>query len=428
MEASADGATAVGGVRSYLAVLRTPGLPVWTLVLLCQRLPVAMAPLALVYLGREVTGSFAAGALLAGGHALAEAACASWLGRRFDRRPAGREAFLVLGAEAAICLALAAFAHVLPFPVIVALAALGGGVAAGANGGLRSLLQHLVPPGARPAAFGFEETASATMWAAAPALVAALVVLGSGTWPTAAMGAAAAVGAIAALGLASAPPAEPPAPGPARAGALGRIWPSLTLDGLAMFTLGAASTSLPSLLTGLGAGESAPGLVLSAASVAGVVGGFCYGLRRWPAQRLHSGALLVCYCAVTACLALAPGWPAVAALFVVAGLVQTPTLVSRAMVVQGQLPESRWAFGFSSLYAAKGLGYGASGVLVAALLTSIGPGPAVGVCALAAALVGLAAVCCDLALGRRPAPRPDTGVDRAGGPGQLPEEGGEALR
>jgi hypothetical protein len=40
-----------GGLRTYRAVVRTSGMRAWTIVVVCQRLPIAMSPLALVYLG-----------------------------------------------------------------------------------------------------------------------------------------------------------------------------------------------------------------------------------------------------------------------------------------------------------------------------------------------------------------------------------------
>ncbi|GHD37251.1 MFS transporter [Nocardiopsis kunsanensis] len=401
-EGSGEEETTTGsaaGVAGYTQVLRTPGVPLWAFVMVCQRLPVAMAPLALVYLGYEITGSFAAGALLAGGHALAEALFAPWLGRRFDLRPANREAFLVLAAEAVLYVGLFAFGSLLPFPVVVVLAALGGGVAAGAHGGLRSLLQRLVPVSSRQAAFSFEETTSAVIWSVGPMLVAGLIVVGTPSWPTLALGVAAALGAVAALGLPSAAQGHSGAHG--TKGVLRKIWPSITQDAAAMFTLGSASVALPALLTGMGASEALPGVILGMAAAAGVAGGLVYGLRRWPAQRLHASILVVLYCFVTATLALVPEWYLVAAIFVFAGLIEVPTLVSRAILVQEDLDESQWAFGFSAVYSGDGIGYGLAGILVAALLTSMGPAFAIGVCALAAGVLSSAAAAYDLFRARR---------------------------
>jgi len=76
----------------------------------------------------------------------------------------------------------------------------------------------------------------------------------------------------------------------------------------------------------------------------------------------------------------------VIALFTVSGLVGTPALAARAAGLQELLPERAWAAGFSGLYAAGGVGFGAAGLIVAALL-----GPA-GIRTALLACVALAAV------------------------------------
>ena len=40
------------GLRAYRQGLRTPTVRTWLAAVLCQRLPIAMAPLALVYIGK----------------------------------------------------------------------------------------------------------------------------------------------------------------------------------------------------------------------------------------------------------------------------------------------------------------------------------------------------------------------------------------
>nr|WP_143173242.1 MFS transporter [Nocardiopsis flavescens] len=380
----------------------------------------AMAPLALVYLGYAVTGSFLVGGLLVSAHALAEAAAAGWMGRRFDRRPARRETALVLGAEGVFFLLLFAFAHHLSLPLMILLAVLGGAVSAGTYGGLRSLLQHMVPGHSRPAALGLEETASATVWAASPALAGVLIAVGSGTWPVGAMALASFLGGLTALAL----PHRSPLPAPDRAGAgrrrrsgglLRLFWPSLAQDGAAVFTLGAAAVCLPALLMDTGTGAALPGLILGAASAAGVVGGLAYGSRRWPRQRAHATGLLLLYCTLVGGVGgvglLNEAYLA-GALFIAAGVVQVPALMSRALVVQGQVPRRDWGFAFSALYAAKGIGHGAAGLTAGAAIAAVGPAWAVIACAAVALAVALSAGISDLLRNRRTA-----GSDTPPGPG-----------
>ena len=402
--APATPATEKRGLAGYVSVLRTPGLTVWAVVLVLQRVPVAMAPLALVYLGYAVTGSFLVGGLLVSAHALAEAAAAGWMGRRFDRRPPRGETALVLGAEGVFFLLLFVFAHQLSVPLLVLLAALGGAVSAGTYGGLRSLLQRMVPAHTRPAALGLEETVSATIWAASPALVGVLVAAGAGTWPVGAMAVASFLGGLAALGLPRqslllASDQAGGAPKERSGGRLWQFWPSLAQDGAAMFTLGAASVALPALLMAMGSGAALPGLILGAASAVGVLGGLVYGSRRWPRQRAHATGLLLVYCVLVGGVGLVSFLNEaylVGAFFVAAGSIQVPVLMSRALVVQEQVPPQDWSFAFSSLYAAKGIGYGAAGLVAGAAISAVGPTWAIIACAAVALVVALVAGVCDL--------------------------------
>ncbi|MEU7747167.1 hypothetical protein [Nonomuraea sp. NPDC049158] len=378
--------------KHYLAVLRAPGIGVWFAVLVCQRFPVAMAPLALVFLGHAVTGSYAIGALLGGGHALAEAVAAGPLGRRFDVRPPGREAALVLAVEAAAFAALAIVATVLTAApalavassgavatvALLGLAAVGGGVSSGAHGGLRALLVRLAPAEHRVAALSLESAASTTVWTVAPALVGGLALLDARI-PVLAMAALAAAGAV--VGRRLRDPGQPPAV--AAAGWWRASWPAMVYDGGLMFAFGAVSLALPVLLTDLGAGAGLSGPVLTAFALAGAGGGLAYGSRAWRGSPLGHAALLAGGIGLAlGAAALVPALGAVVALFAVAGLLETPALTARAVALQDRLPPSQWAAGFSGMYAAAGLGYGAAGLAVAWLVDRVGAQAAIGLCVL----------------------------------------------
>jgi hypothetical protein len=371
--------------KQYPAVLRSPGIGVWFAVLICQRFPVAMAPLALVFLGHAVTGSYAVGALLGGAHALAEAAAAGPLGRRFDVRPAPRETASVLGVEAAAFAVLAAFAPVLPVVGLFALAAVGGAISSGAHGGLRALLVRVVPAERRIAALSLESTASTTVWAAAPALVAVLALLDARV-PVLAMALLAGAGALAGLRLRD--PGPPPAT--ARAGLWRLAWPAMVYDGAVMFGFGAVTLALPVLLTGFGARAGLAGPVLTTCTLAGIAGALAYGARAWKGTPLAHATLLATGIAVAiGSAALVPALGPAVVLLALAGLCQTPALTARAVALQDRLPRSQWAAGFSGMYAAGGLGYGAAGLAVAWLLERAGAQIAIGLCALAGAVLAL---------------------------------------
>ncbi|MFI9551459.1 hypothetical protein [Nonomuraea endophytica] len=378
--------------KQYLAVLRSPGVGIWFAVLVCQRFPVAAAPLALVFLGHAVTGSYAVGALLGGGHALAEAVAAGSLGRRFDRVPARSETTLVLSVEAAAFALLALLATAFPragrwTPAgMLALAGLGGAISAGAHGGLRALLVRLAPPERRVPALSLESAASTTVWTVAPAVVALLAVVDA-RLPILLMAAVAAAGALAGRRL-----LDPPRTATARRARLWRIsWPAMAYDGAMMFAFGAVSLALPVLLATHGADAALSGPVLTAYTLAGIGGGLLYGARRWPGTPLAQAALLSAGIGLAlGAAALVPVLGLVVALFAVAGLMQTPALTARAVSLQDRLPESQWAVGFSGMYAAGGLGYGAAGMTVAWLVERVGAQPAIGLCVALSTLVALA--------------------------------------
>ncbi|MFI6497406.1 hypothetical protein [Nonomuraea typhae] len=407
--------------KHYLAVLRSPGIGVWFAVLVCQRFPVAAAPLALVFLGHAVTGSYAVGALLGGGHALAEAVAAGPLGRRFDRRPARAEAALVLGVEAAAFALLAAFAATprgpWTVPGMLALAGLGGAISAGANGGLRALLVRLAPGERRVPALSLESAASTTVWTVAPAVVAFLAVADARI-PVLLMAAMAAAGALIARRLADPSrasagasvaggladpsrassgvsvdgrPADPPRATTATPAGVWRAgWPAMAFDGAMMFAFGAVSLALPTLLIAHDAGAALAGPVLTAYTLAGIGGGLLYGVRAWRGTPLAQATLPAAGVGLAlGAAALVPALGLIVALFAAAGFLQTPALTARAVALQDRLPESQWAVGFSGMYAAGGLGYGAAGLGVAWLVDRIGAQPAIGLCVALSTLVVL---------------------------------------
>jgi hypothetical protein len=377
----------------YLAVLRTPGVAAWFLVVLCQRLPIAMAPLALVLLGERAAGSFSVGALLAGVFALAEAVAAGAMGRRFDRRPPTPELRLVLTAQGAALLLVPVVPLVAAGPVAVAgmavLTAVAGAVGAGAHGGLRALVVRSVPVGARHQALGLEATSTALVWAVGPAVVTVLALAGG---PIAAVLATAVlplVGAVAAGALVA--PGPVPGTGPAQP-VWRRCWPAMLHEGAVLLVVGAAFTALPPLLAGLGATADLSGLALGGFAAAGIAGGVLHGSRRWrtPYRRQVTALVLVLCAGAAGAAVVGAAVPAVV-LLLLGGLASTPALTARGAALQELLPEARWSAGFSVLYAAGGAGFGVAGLVVAPLLPAVGAGAALGACAGLAAVVAVVA-------------------------------------
>jgi hypothetical protein len=359
----------------YRTVLQTQGMNAWLAVVLLQRLPISMSLLAFVYLGEHVSGSYAVGAVLAGAFALAEAVSAGVMGRRFDERSARCELQVVLGVQAGALLLLGLVAalapDLLPVGVLVALAALAGGVAAGAHGGLRALLVRIVPSDTTQAALSLEATITALTWAVGPGLVAVLVVLASSPGPVLLTACLAGAGAVAARRL--------PDPGPVDGheedvGVWKQAWPAMVQEGVVLLMVGTAYATLPALLVSVGATSDLAGPALAGLAIAGIAGGLLYGSRTWPgAYRTHVGVLVLLTSGLIGAVTVAPGAAAMIALVVAAGLFETPALTARAAALQELLPESRWAAGFSGLYAAGGVGFGGAGLLLAPLLIAADP-------------------------------------------------------
>jgi MFS family permease len=403
-----DASPPESGLRAYWKVLGTEGMPAWVLVVVCQRLPIAMSPLALVYLGNLAGSSYAVGALLAGAFAFAEAVAAGVMGRRFDRRSARAEMRLVLTVQAAILLVLALFALVspgiLPVWLMVVLSAGAGAVASGAHGGLRALLVRTVTPSVHHTALSLESTMTTLLWAVGPAIVGLVALLSDAVWPVLVIAAIAAVGAVVASRLTD------PGPAAAATGDAPRVrvwrlgWPALCQEGAVMMCVGAAYTGLPVLLESVGSAAGVAGPVLAVFAAAGLVGGLVYGGRTWPGAYRNQSTLLVL--AVTVLVGAAVVMPTAAliiGLLILSGVVGTPALTARAAGMQELLPERVWATGFSGLYAAGGVGFGVAGVVVAGMLESVGIQPALLVCVAIAALATVVGGIAEARIAKAPA-------------------------
>ncbi len=379
------------GVRAYAGVITSPGVPVWAGVVLCQRLPIAMSPLALVYVGHAATGSYGTGALLAGVFALAEAVAAGPAGRRFDTHRAGPELRWVLAIQAValglLALPLVGTAH-LPVPALILLTAVGGAIASGAHGGMRSLLLRTVHPSVHQAALSLEATTTTLLWAVGPAIVAGLASVSGPLAPMVLIAGIALVGSVLALAIRDSGPSADDESTHQGGRVIARIWPALLQEGAVLLCVGAAYTALPPLLAETSVNPDWAGPLLAGFAAAGIIGGLAYGTRKWPgAYRTHS-AVLVLALTLAMALAAAPlGLAALVVFMLLAGLVGTPALTARAAGVQQLLPESRWATGFSALYASGGVGFGVAGAVTAGLVDSTSARAALACSALLAATV-----------------------------------------
>lgn len=402
---------------TYAQVAAVPAWRRWVATVTGSRIPVAMAPLALVYLGHAATGSFAVGSLMAGAYSIAEAACAPGAGRLLARSVDTRRGirwFLIAGAGCLLVLGALSWLQA-PTVALIAISAACGGVPAAAQGGLRAMLHQLVPQRLREKAFVLDATLLEIQYAAGPALVAACLALGMPVATSVVMAVAALISAAIITTLPAMSPSDTegspatPEPHPAAAvkpepawrarAALGTYGASLMLG----YAEGTLTVALPALLGHIGSSANLAGLILVGLSLSSALGGWTYGLLtpRLGAPSTARASLLLAGLG----LLLLPVAGASALWVVVVGVAAFGLLVApinavRSLLLGRILDARQHAEGFSTLYGVNGLGFGISGLASAGLLHLAGPRAPL----LAAAAITLIAGLTALALTKRPRP------------------------
>ncbi|MGW0879888.1 MFS transporter [Streptomyces sp. NPDC002671] len=345
----------------------------WACVAVGARMPVAMTPLALVFLVRDRPGGYSLGAALAAVYVIGEIVGAPVLGMRLDARRARPHLAAGLAAGTVGFAGLGALpgAH----PVILgAFAFLAGAAPAAASGALRALLTSLVPGHAVAQALSVESMLTFGIWAVAPATVTGLAL---GVAPGLPLLLAAALMGSSVAGLWLLPEgwqaeereAAERGAGGSRLRVLAGAWPAYITGAAGLSLLALAELVLPALLEQRGIGVGWAGPLLLGMSVASMLGAFGYGLRSWPGSLATRSVLLLCgmSAAVTG-VALIPGAVGIGAGLAVAGVLQSCAMLTRNLSLRESLPPDALAAGYSVMYAAVGAGYAATGSLAGALL------------------------------------------------------------
>jgi hypothetical protein len=363
---------------SYRQLATRPMLN-WALVAIGARLPVAMTPLALVFLVRGRPGGYALGAGLAAVYVIGEIAGAAVLGPRLKPQRARVQltAGLALGACSFAGLGLLPHAPALALAIFAVLA---GAAPAAVPGGLRTLLTSQLPDTLIVKALSAESTLTNVVWTAAPALtvVLALSVAASGPLVLAAALMAASAAGMRAL------PARWQSDSGDRQGAsmtrtLARAWPIYLTAAAAMSLLALAELVLPALLGQRAIGVGWAGPLLAGFSIASTLGAALYGARgSWPGSVRAQGLVLLL--GVTACVMLAAtahslAW--IAGALVLTGLLDSGVQLTRGLSLREVLPPSAHTAGYSVMYAAAGVGYAASAILAGAVQRAASPSVAI---------------------------------------------------
>ncbi|MFD7277721.1 MFS transporter [Streptomyces sp. NPDC059862] len=350
---------------------------IWACTAVASRMPVAMAPLALVFLVRERPGGYSLGAALAAAYVIGEIIGAPVLGMRLDPAHGRRHlAFGLAGGAAGFAgLGVLAGAH----PVVLgAFAFLAGAAPAAAAGGQRALLTSLVPERAVAQALSAESMLMSGVWAVSPVAVVGLA-LGVAPRVPLLLGAALMASSIAGHWLLPAGWGKGEQDGEAgRFRVLIRAWPVYVTGAASLTLLGLAELTLPALLEQRGIGVGWSGPMLAGLAVGAAVGAFLYGLRPWPGRLRARSVVLMCGMSVFVTLAaLIPGAAGIAVALVLAGTLQSGALITRNLSLREAVPPGAVAAGYSVMYAAAGAGYAAAGSLAGGLLQLVAPSTAI---------------------------------------------------
>ncbi|WP_327717730.1 MFS transporter [Streptomyces sp. NBC_00490] len=360
---------------TYRDIATRPVL-IWACTAVAARMPVAMAPLALVFLVRERPGGYTLGAALAAAYVIGEIIGAPVLGMRMDPARGRRHLMLGLagGAAGFAGLGVLAGAH----PVLGVFAFLAGAAPSAAAGGQRALLTSLVPERSVAQALSAESMLMSGVWAVSPVAVAGLAL---GVAPRLPLLLGAALMALSIAGHRWLPARWDTGE---RGGESGRIrvlvraWPVYVTGAASLTLLGLAELTLPALLEQRGIGVGWSGPMLAGLAVGAGLGAFVYGLRSWPGRLRGRSVVLMCGMSVFVSLAaLIPGAAGIAVALVLAGTLQSGALITRNLSLREALPPGALAAGYSVMYAAAGAGYAATGSLAGGLLQVVTPSTAI---------------------------------------------------
>ena len=346
----------------------------WSFVVTVSRLPIAMAPLAFVFLARETTGAYTIGAIAAAAYTAGEAAGAPLLGSRLRTRPFRREIAAGLVASSA------AFGGIALFPgsppaVSVSLAAVAGASCAAATGALRTMVSDLVGEKDVNSALSLESSLNMAVWAASPALVAVAALQYSATLPFFA-GAASALLAAAAVFLLPEKAGRPAETGHPRSAPreLASAWPIYVTSAAAMYLLATVELTLPALLEQRDHPVSYSGPMLTSFALASILGGIIYGLRTWPGSpEKQSTVLLILTVALVSVVALSSSILAISSYLLLAGFLQAIVFIARNLSLRRALTADLHPVGYSILYAGSGIGYAVSAAATGLLLVYFQP-------------------------------------------------------
>jgi MFS family permease len=357
-------------LRTYLDVLRTPGVSRLLGSAVVGRMPTAMAGLAIVLLVREAGGSYGVAGLVAGAYSVAVGLTSPLLGRLVDR--VGQTRVLVATAlTSALCFCgLAAAGQAASPPVLALLAALAGASIPPVGACMRALWSDLLGQGGQlQAAFAVESIVQELMFVVGPPLVALLAARFS---PAAAV-LGTAVLLLVGVGVFATTPASrawrgqrraADWAGPLRSPGIRAVLVTIVLLAGAFGTVEVAVVAVAERL----GSRSMAGPLLALWAVGSIVGGLAFGSKessREPERRLIG--LLALVVAGIALLAVAAGMVQLGAGMVVAGLGIAPAIACLYLLVDRLAPRGTVTEAFTWVTTAFAAGFAGGNALGGAL-------------------------------------------------------------
>ncbi len=306
-------------------------------MMVIARLPMGAVALVLILRTREVTGSYAAGGLVAAANALGHGVGGPLLGRLVDRRGQTGVLFAAATVHATALVSFALLPEGTPLAFAIACAFAAGAATPPVGPCLRAIWSALITDeDQRHRAYAFESTAFELVYIAGPLLFVGLIGSISLQAGAAACGLVAASGTVmfAATGLSRGwQPSGDRSAG--RAGALQGPGVRIILAGLTV--LGVAIAAIEIAVAAFAGSEQRAAVLLALWGLGSLLGGLAFTRRRAPADPPRALALLLLALAgLSAPLALAQDITALGALMVLAGLAIAPALAT-AFALLGQV-------------------------------------------------------------------------------------------
>lgn len=348
----------------------------WGAGVLGTRLPVAMTPLALVFLGSQVYDSYTYGLVLVGLYATAEACFAPILGMRLTGSYFQREVTIGLFLSGG-SYGLLAVLGVGGAPYAWGLVILAGAGAAAVPGALRVAVTTIVSRDQIRQAFSVETVITMGSWAAAPALVAFVSFSFS---PLLVITCCCLLMLISLIIIRVLPEGQSPTEEQSQGSTSGRVrmrelvsaWPIFLSATVAMSIVSFLELLLPALLDERGTDPAQSGPLISVIAVASIAGAALYGILKLPSSyAIQSWAAIAVMLSAVGFFAYIEALPYLICLLCLLGLGQSVCIVARNLDLQERLPANLHVTGFAMLYSQSGVGYGLSAGVSALALSVV---------------------------------------------------------